>query len=188
MCQRNIALNSHLTATGGEAQQVPSWEGGVPVLQVGRTPRTTTLGGGVLPASLDTPASGRSGRLGFASLQVLDGSVLASSLPTPTAPSCLSSFLPAGGRALPGLPSSCLTCPSIQSDLSKMQSELFLWLRTSWSGPGRLFLSPVLAAPLSSPASSEPRAPFTCPSLCPECPRPVSLTIRFLPRRRSKLP
>nr|XP_058894414.1 methyltransferase-like protein 22 isoform X2 [Kogia breviceps]XP_058894415.1 methyltransferase-like protein 22 isoform X2 [Kogia breviceps] len=91
-----------------------------------------------------------------------------------------------GRRALPGLPSSCLTCPSIQSDLSKMhltpslpaehlpgvKSELFLWLQTSWSGPGRLFLPPVLAAPLSSTASSEPQAHFTCSALCPELPRP----------------
>ncbi|XP_028343074.1 methyltransferase-like protein 22 isoform X5 [Physeter macrocephalus] len=104
-----------------------------------------------------------------------------------------------GRRALPGLPSSCLTCPSIQSDLSKMhltpslpaehlpgvKPELFLWLQTSWFGPGRLFLSPVLAAPLSSPASSEPRAHFTCSPLCPERPGPVGLTVRLLPRRRS---
>lgn len=57
MCQRNIALNSHLTAAGGEAQQVPAREGGFPVSQVRQTPRTTTLGGGVLPASLDTPVA-----------------------------------------------------------------------------------------------------------------------------------
>lgn len=28
MCQRNIALNSHLTAAGGEAQQLLPWEEG----------------------------------------------------------------------------------------------------------------------------------------------------------------
>lgn len=53
MCQRNIALNSHLLASGGEACWVPAQEGGSSVWQVVQTPRTGAPGGGFPPDRRD---------------------------------------------------------------------------------------------------------------------------------------
>lgn len=63
MCQRNIALNGHLTAAGGEAQRLFP-VGGRPFCSgVGRTPCTVTLGAGC--ADPGEPQS-----LGFTELRI----------------------------------------------------------------------------------------------------------------------
>ena len=134
MCQRNIALNSHLLASGGEAWWVPARERSSPVWQVGQTSRTGAPGGRVLPAPVDAPDSGGSGRPGLVSLQVCDGSVLPPLCPRlrcgPPAPSL--PRRPRGPRQVS--PAPCLTTSLPAEHLPGAKSEL-LWLQTPCSGP-----------------------------------------------------
>ena len=162
MCQRNIALNSHLLASGGEAWWVPARERGSSVWQVGQTPRTGAPGGGVLPTPMDAPDSGGSGGPGLVSLQVRRASVLPPLCPrlfcSPPPPS--PPRRPRGPRQ--GSPAPCLTASLPTEHLLGAKSELLLW-------PSRL-LPPLLTAAPSSPPPSEPQTHFTCPSFCLGCP------------------
>lgn len=154
MCQRNIALNSHLLASGGEACWVPTQEGGSSVWQVGQTPRTGAPGGGFPPDRREQTSWPR----GPAGVQWLCPS---SSLPTPPlrlpppSPPCR----PWGPCRVS--PAPCLTTSLPAEHLPGAKSVLLLWL-----------LPPLLTAALSSPAPREPQTHLTCPSFGLGCPLP----------------
>lgn len=126
MCQRNVALNSHLTAFGGEAQQVFRL-GGRYLCLADWTNRTINLADGVLPAShyIQVNAGSRHS-LSFTWLPILDPcpcfiSPFQRPSPRPTLALSLLDIAVAHYLVTPAL---CLTCPScppcsIQRDLSR---------------------------------------------------------------------